>query len=457
MTVTLTKLPAWHEGEKFIQEKVGVAERMAAVGQRVVRDYMPDEHRDFYAQLPFVVLGSVDPEGDPWATLLVGKPGFMSSPAPTALDIAAQADPGDPAAAGMRDGDPIGLLGIEMHTRRRNRMNGILAVGGGGFRVDVDQSFGNCPRYIQLREFDFARDPAETFTGAVEELPQLDLPARTMIEAADAFFVATYADRKERRQVDVSHRGGKAGFVRIAGDGTLTVPDFNGNLFFSTLGNIVLNGKAGLVFIDYESGDMLQMTGDAAVVLDSPEIAAFQGAERLWTFRPRRILRRPSALALRWSMRQDAWSPSSLLTGIGPRWPLVCRRPNSRSMAALQGGEDRRGEPVDPLLPPGAGRWGGSTSPCRRPASADPRDRSRRGQARHSDLHAVRGPVRRSVPHQRQAGRRGVASPSRYHARRRRHRGSRARRSVHHRPLRDKARRPSGRRYRDHPVARNAA
>jgi uncharacterized protein len=331
MTVTLTKLPAWHEGEKFIQEKVGVAERMAAVGQRVVRDYMPDEHRDFYAKLPFVVLGSVDPEGDPWGTLLVGRPGFMSSPAPTALDIAAHADPGDPAAAGMRDGDPIGLLGIEMHTRRRNRMNGIVTVGGGGFRVDVDQSFGNCPRYIQLREFDFARDPAETFTGAVEDLPQLDSPARAMIETADAFFVATYADRKERRQVDVSHRGGKAGFVRIAGDGTLTVPDFNGNLFFSTLGNIVLNGKAGLVFVDYQSGDVLQMTGDAAVVLESPEIAAFQGAERLWTFRPRRILRRPGTLALRWSMREDAWSPSSLLTG---DWTQAAARLQAAELAS---------------------------------------------------------------------------------------------------------------------------
>jgi uncharacterized protein len=315
MTATLTKLPAWHEGERFIQEKVGVAERMAIVGQRVIRDFMPGEHRDFYAQLPFIVLGSVDPEGDPWATLLAGKPGFMSSPTPTALDIAAHADPGDPAGAGMREGDPIGLLGIEMHTRRRNRMNGIVAVGEAGFRVDVDQSFGNCPRYIQLRDFGFARDPAETFTGVVEDLTQLDSPAHAMIGAADAFFVATYADRGERRQVDVSHRGGKAGFVRIAEDGTLTVPDFNGNLFFSTLGNIVLNGKAGLVFIDYESGDMLQMTGDAAVVLESPEIAAFQGAERLWTFRPRRILRRPGALALRWSFREDGWSPSSLLTG----------------------------------------------------------------------------------------------------------------------------------------------
>lgn len=82
MTASLKKLPTWHEGETFIQEKVGVAERMAIVGQRVVRDFMPDQHREFYAQLPFVVLGAVDPQGDVWATLRAGKPGFMHSPVP---------------------------------------------------------------------------------------------------------------------------------------------------------------------------------------------------------------------------------------------------------------------------------------------------------------------------------------------------------------------------------------
>jgi ferredoxin-NADP reductase/predicted pyridoxine 5'-phosphate oxidase superfamily flavin-nucleotide-binding protein len=136
-----------------------------------------------------------------------------------------------------------------------------------------------------------------------------------MIATADAFFVASYADRGSRRQVDVSHRGGKAGFVRVGDDGTLTIPDFDGNLFFATLGNIVLNGKAGLVFVDYASGDMLQMTGDSEVILDSPEIAAFQGAERLWTFKARQIIRRRNALALRWSFRDDGWSANSLMTG----------------------------------------------------------------------------------------------------------------------------------------------
>ncbi|MGZ2385447.1 hypothetical protein ACVIDN_006871 [Rhizobium brockwellii] len=115
--------------------------------------------------------------------------------------------------------------------------------------------------------------------------------------------------------MDVSHRGGNAGFVRIGDDGVLTIPDFDGNLFFATLGNILLNGKAGLLFVDFNTGDTLQMTGKADIVFDSPEIVAFQGAERFWTFKPTRIVRRRNALALRWAFQKDGWSPSSLMTG----------------------------------------------------------------------------------------------------------------------------------------------
>jgi ferredoxin-NADP reductase/predicted pyridoxine 5'-phosphate oxidase superfamily flavin-nucleotide-binding protein len=305
------KLPVWHQGEIALQQQAGVAERMADVGQRVIRDHMPDQHRDFYAQLPFIVAGSVDAHGDAWATLLEGQPGFIFSPNATTLDIEARPHQGDPAAAGMQDGAPIGLLGIELHTRRRNRMNGVLQAIGGGFRVQVEQSFGNCPRYIQLRDFHFVHPPAEPYRGEVETLSALDDAARASIGAADTFYVATYAER----QVDASHRGGKPGFVRVSEDGLLTIPDFNGNLFFSTLGNIHQNGKAGLLFVDYASGDTLQLSGDAEVILDSPEIAAFQGAERLWTFRPRRIVRRRAALALRWLTPPDGIAPSSLMTG----------------------------------------------------------------------------------------------------------------------------------------------
>ncbi|RSU24869.1 FAD-binding oxidoreductase [Sphingomonas koreensis] len=292
-----------------------MVERMEATGKRVVRDHMPDQHREFYAQLPFMVVGSVDPAGDAWATFLEGEPGFMVSSSPTTLEIGAIPDPSDPATIGIQDGKPIGMLGIEMHTRRRNRMNGFVTLTAGGIHIDVDQSFGNCPRYIQLRDFSFTRDSAEPYTGPVETLGALDADARAVIAAADTFFVASYAEREDRRQVDVSHRGGKPGFIRIGEDDLLTIPDFDGNLFFNTLGNILLNGRAGLMFADFATGDMLQMTGDAEVILESPEIAAFQGAERLWTFRPRRIVRRRGALALRWAPRDEGTSPNSLMTG----------------------------------------------------------------------------------------------------------------------------------------------
>ncbi|KAB1073978.1 2Fe-2S iron-sulfur cluster-binding protein [Methylobacterium planeticum] len=313
---SLSKLPTWHAGETAIQKTVGVAERMAAIGERIVRDHLPDQHRAFFAEVPFIVLASVDGRGDAWPTLLAGRPGFIASPTPRLLEIEARPDTGDPAREGLRGGEAIGLLGIELHTRRRNRLNGILRASSGGvLRVEVDQSFGNCPQYIQLRDTAFVRDPSEPFAGVVEEGDVLDAAARTMIRAADTFFVASYAEREDRRQVDVSHRGGRAGFVRVGEDGTLTVPDFAGNLFFATLGNILSNGRAGLVFADFETGDLLQMTGEAEVILDSPEIAAFQGAERLWSFRPRKVVRRRGALPLRWSLRAEGWSPNSLMTG----------------------------------------------------------------------------------------------------------------------------------------------
>ena len=304
----------WHAGELHLQEHAGVAARMDTVGRKVIRDYMPDQHREFFAQLPFVVAGAVDPQGDPWAGILEGQPGFAVSPDPHTLRIAAMPDEDDPLRAGLGLGQPVGLLGIELHTRRRNRMNGrIAAWEGNRFDVAVAQSFGNCPQYIQSRDFFFSRSPSMRFAAALPERAGLDDAARALISASDTFFVASYAGHA----VDVSHRGGKPGFVRVDGD-VLTIPDFSGNRFFNTLGNLAANPVAGLLFIDFERGDLLQLTGRAEVILDSPEIAVFEGAERLWRVHVRRVVRRPGALALRW--RFDAWSPTALATG---RWPAA--------------------------------------------------------------------------------------------------------------------------------------
>ena len=300
----------WHAGETQLQAHVGVAERMEELGRRVIRSEMPDQHRTFYQQLPFMLYGAVDADGNPWASILEGAPGFAHSPEPALLQFGSLPGHDDPAQ--LQEGAAIGLLGIELHTRRRNRLNGrVGAVTASGFEVTVQQSFGNCPKYIQLRQFRSVplADPA---TRVAQHLNGLDDAAKAMIAGADTFFVASYVDVDGQRSVDVSHRGGQAGFVQVEGN-RLTIPDFAGNLFFNTLGNLLINPRAGLLFIDFDSGDLLHLCGRTQIILEGPQVEAFQGAERLWTFEVERVVRRPAALALRW--RFDGVSPTSLLTG----------------------------------------------------------------------------------------------------------------------------------------------
>lgn len=310
------KASPWHAGEQVLQESVGVAARMEQRGHLVVRDHLIAQHRDFYPLLSFIILGAVDPSGEVWATIRTGRPGFAHAIDDKTLHLITGAVADDPAEAGLAEGNALGLLGIELSTRRRNRLNGTVRQRSrDGFDIAVEHSFGNCPQYIRQRA-DRLVDAPEGTPGRVEIADGLDAAARHLIASADTFFVASYVDLEDGpRQVDVSHRGGKSGFVRVNEDGVLTIPDFAGNLFFNTLGNFLLNPRAGLLFVDFERGDVLQLSGEASVVLDGAEIGAFQGAERLWRFKPTRMVRRSGALPLRWQTNPQAISPNVLLTG----------------------------------------------------------------------------------------------------------------------------------------------
>ncbi|MCX7034163.1 MAG: pyridoxamine 5'-phosphate oxidase family protein [Arenimonas sp.] len=274
---------------------------------------MPDQHRRFYAQLPFMVLATVDAQGDPWATLLEGEPGFATSPEPTLLDFSVAPAAHDPALAGWQAGAAIGLLGIELHSRRRNRVNGQLQPTPHGLQLKVEHAFGNCPQYIQARGLQFAHAPGSQPAGDVRHGQALDAAAIAMVEAADTFFVASYVDHADgARAVDASHRGGKPGFVRVQGN-RLSVPDFAGNLHFNTLGNFLSNPRAGLLFVDFSTGDVLQLCGRVVLDFDAEEVRFFQGAERLWHLDVERWVLRRGALALRGDAGQA--SMNSMLTG----------------------------------------------------------------------------------------------------------------------------------------------
>jgi predicted pyridoxine 5'-phosphate oxidase superfamily flavin-nucleotide-binding protein len=293
----------FHPGETAIQERLGVRDKIEASGRRVVRDYLPEQHRSFFAQLPFLVVGSVDGADRPWASLLVGPPGFVHSPDQHTLVVRARPSDADPLSGSLAVGAPLGLLGIELPTRRRNRANGtVVAVDGPEFHVRIEQSFGNCPKYIQRRtpRIVSTDEPAAAWT--LEPGGSLDDWSLRLIAAADTLFVASYVDPRHgaaRRMVDVSHRGGKPGFVRAHDDGTLTIPDFVGNFLFNTLGNLLLNPRAGLVIPDFRTGDVLFLSGATEIIWDGPEVARFPGAQRLWRLRPSAGIGLRGALALR--------------------------------------------------------------------------------------------------------------------------------------------------------------
>jgi predicted pyridoxine 5'-phosphate oxidase superfamily flavin-nucleotide-binding protein len=289
----------WHAGERAMHARAGVAERMQEVG-RFLRDYMPEQHREFFPLLPFLLVGALDEEGQPWASLLAGPPGFVHSPDPRLLRIDARADDDR-----VRPGAPIGLLGLQAHTRRRNRMNGtVVECDARGFTVRVGQSFGNCPKYIHAREASYL--PA-TDAGAerVERLGALDAAAVAQVAAADTFFIASAHPQAGRLDgpasgVDVSHRGGPAGFVRVEEPGTLLVPDYVGNSFFNTLGNLQLEPRCGLLFIDPRTGVRLQVSARAEVLWDGWDREAFPGALRVLRLQAVAATRRTGGLPLRW-------------------------------------------------------------------------------------------------------------------------------------------------------------
>lgn len=296
---------AFHEGERAVQARAGVRERMAQLGPRVFRDYMPEQHRQFFAQLPFLVVGSVDEQRQPWATVLAGPPGFVASPTERRLTIRAAplaGSPLRPPVAGM----PVGLLGIEPHTRRRNRMNGhVDKVDAAGFEVVVDQSFGNCPRYIQARKPEYLAERAGRSVTPIHRAAGLDEAARELIGRSDTFFIAS---AHPTSGVDVSHRGGRPGFVRVLADSALVAPDFAGNSFFNTLGNLCVDPRAGLLFLDFDSGDCLYLAATATIVWEGAQVAAFPGAQRLLRFEIRQSVRAEAGLPLRWGLAES--SPS---------------------------------------------------------------------------------------------------------------------------------------------------
>jgi predicted pyridoxine 5'-phosphate oxidase superfamily flavin-nucleotide-binding protein len=378
----------FHVGEQMVQTRAGVREKAEQIGSRMIRSFMPEQHREFFAQLPALLVAAVDSEGQPHASVLCGAAGFAWSPHPALLCVGARPEVDDPIASLLHPRAAVGLLGLEWPTRRRNRMNGRIVEsderglrvcsrfvrGRAGARffarqgtrsevwlfqmndekrslakkrarpsglrgkcrhaalrdltreqplptsralpgdiwrsnaasgetgsdptVAVAQSFGNCPKYIQARDW----QATPRVPGLMLKGDGLDERWLALVTGADTLFIASQSSDSQGGGVDISHRGGPAGFVELGRDGSLWMPDYSGNRLFNTLGNLLRESRSGLLFIDFSSGDLLHLQAHAELVW--PEqyaalgITPPPGAERMLALTPGRWTLRRSRLPL---------------------------------------------------------------------------------------------------------------------------------------------------------------
>jgi uncharacterized protein len=199
---------------------------------------------------------------------------------------------------------------VQLHTRRRNRIIGTVAKASPeGFTINVRQTLGVCPQYIQGRDVAFTRDPLTPMPRPVHRAERLDATASAIIARADTYFVASVDPRETdgvARGADISHRGGRPGFVRVDDAVTLTAPDFVGNFLFNTLGNWQIDDRAGLLFIDFKKGDLVYIAARAEIIWEGPEVRAFAGAQRLVRYHLEEVIRVEDSLPALFSRPENS-------------------------------------------------------------------------------------------------------------------------------------------------------
>jgi hypothetical protein len=290
----------YHSGEKEVQARAGVREMADRIGNSI-RSTIPLAAREFLRRQPLAILSSVDVSGRVWASVLTGEPGFLQVMNDHTIRMDAVPIAGDPLTENLRAHDQLGLLAIEFSTRQRMRVNGIAEVQSDGrILLTARQVYSNCQKYIQARAW--KRNSSKVSQpGPASKTETLTVQQEQWIAQADTFFIASF---HPEAGADASHRGGNPGFIRIDSPRNLVWPDYLGNMMFQTLGNITTYPQAGLLFIDFEKRNTLQLTGKARICWDSNSTDQFAGADRLIRFSIEEVIEIADAMPFLWDFQR---------------------------------------------------------------------------------------------------------------------------------------------------------
>ncbi|WP_367138555.1 pyridoxamine 5'-phosphate oxidase family protein [Saccharothrix sp. HUAS TT1] len=289
-------MSAAHEGEQAVQRKAG--EGRPGWGSPMFDGEIPDGFAEYMRAQRLIAIGGQDDRGAVWCTVLDGDPGFVDALDDRTIDIHALPPPGDPVREvfGSGPGKDIGMVVMSPETQRRVKVSGTARREGGKLVLRTEQVLGNCPKYLQGREVVGVAPAVEPSAHRGRELTAYQ---RELVESADTFFIASSAPG---HGADANHRGGLPGFVTVTGPRSLTWPDYVGNSFYMTLGNMELQPRCGLVFRDWETGGTVQLTGTGRVNWSREPAERFPGALRTIDFEVEEVVQVDNATRLRWKL-----------------------------------------------------------------------------------------------------------------------------------------------------------
>lgn len=272
---------AWHEGEEKMHRLMKVPEET-----NPVTPFLTPGAGSLVHRAPLLALGCLDKDMRPWTTLWGGEPGFARPVGTEALAVRVQVGGGhDPVLRALlgdsgvnevvqhQEKGPICAgLAIDLNKRNRVKLFGRLKGGGttdegvGGFLFEIEGSLGNCPKYINKKTI----EPCKADPKLVSDSPKLSLEALKLLKEADTFFMSTSNGQND---MDTNIRGGLPGFLRIISNessgAVLIYPEYSGNRLYQTLGNLQTTPFAGLTVPDFNTGDVLFLTGETEVLAGS--------------------------------------------------------------------------------------------------------------------------------------------------------------------------------------------
>lgn len=293
----------YHSGEREVQRLTG-EELIANSTGRVITDTIINGAINFIEKQPMAVVSSSSATGQVWTSLLVGDFGFTKVPDPNTLLLDSQkihSDHSDIFFQNIQENPEIGALFIELATRRRFRINGTGIRRGSILEINIQEAYPNCPKYIQKRVISFPDHFKEAISKTTQGTHFGDSEKHWIMQA-DTFFVGS---RNAEGKMDASHRGGNPGFIEVQDDDTLKIPDYHGNSMYNTLGNFVHNPNAGLLFIDFEKRETLQLAGKAELLFgqkSSEDIRKTSGTGRYWLFKSEYWIRTVNHHDVNWDL-----------------------------------------------------------------------------------------------------------------------------------------------------------